>query len=257
MRGSRHACGITHTHTHFHRCARVFCWQSRVQPFAHLPLSEPFFGRLGPGQSVSEGDFGLIKALADRRLALSASAVVVCSWLGTVWKPATFFPNIPQLIKDNKQLGTGSLLGGEEKNRMGIGSGRLFWSWWAGTVGDWRLGTEPRCGQSAWHDGNLWSFARFYWGQSSWTRVKIDLLVSLHPCACAFVRLLALLSADRSLPGLRWCYPRLPASCLLNKKARGKGKFLVLWIGMMGGIHGHKYSFFRMLLTRQMSSCNT
>lgn len=65
--------GHRHTHTLSQVRACIFL------PFAHLPLSEPFFGRLGPGQSVSEGDFGLIKALADRRLALSASAVVVCS----------------------------------------------------------------------------------------------------------------------------------------------------------------------------------
>lgn len=67
------------------------------------------------------------------------------------------------------------------------------------------------------------------------TRVKIDLLVPLHPRhACAFVWLLALLSVNGSLPELRWCYPRLPASCLLNKK----GKFLVLWIGMMQSAAG-------------------
>lgn len=67
----------------------------------------------------SQGNSGLIKSLADRRLALSVSVVVAGYWLGRVWDKPLYFQAFLSLIKDNKQLGTGSLLGtkspGEQK----------------------------------------------------------------------------------------------------------------------------------------------
>lgn len=67
----------------------------------------------------SQGNSGLIKSLTDRRLALSASVVVAGYWLGRVWDKPLYFPAFLSLIKDNKLLGTGSLLGtkspGEQK----------------------------------------------------------------------------------------------------------------------------------------------
>lgn len=60
----------------------------------------------------TQDNSGLIKSLADRGLALSASAAVAGYWVGRVSQPHDF-PAFLSLIKDNKQSGTGSLLGNE------------------------------------------------------------------------------------------------------------------------------------------------